>query len=73
MAPTNQFAREDRPDGHSRSAWFGGMLALPATAMVVALGDIDYGSWHPIVVALITCIVGAVFRRDHKDRDPEAD
>ena len=39
---------------HIGNGWFGGMLPLLATAMVAATGDIYYGLWYPIVVALMT-------------------
>jgi len=58
---------------HIGNGWFGGMLPLLATAMVAASGDIYYGLWYPIVVALMTVVVGAIFLRDHKDRDIESD
>jgi MFS family permease len=54
---------------HIGNGWFGGMLPLTATAMVAATGDIYYGLWYPIVVALITVVVGALFLRETKDRD----
>ncbi len=57
---------------HIGNGWFGGMLPLLATAMVAASGDIYYGLWYPIVVALMTVVVGAIFLRDNKDRDLEA-
>ncbi len=58
---------------HIGNGWFGGMLPLLATAMVAASGDIYYGLWYPIVVALMTFVVGLIFLRDHKDRDIESD
>jgi hypothetical protein len=54
---------------HIGNGWFGGMLPLTATAMVAATGDIYYGLWYPIVVSLITVVVGALFLRETKDRD----
>jgi hypothetical protein len=51
---------------HIGNGWFGGMLPLLATAMVAASGDIYYGLWYPIVVALITLVVGALFLRETK-------
>jgi MFS family permease len=54
---------------HIGNGWFGGMLPLTATAMVAATGDIYYGLWYPIVVALITVVIGALFLRETKDRD----
>ena len=57
---------------HIGNGWFGGMLPLLATAMVAASGDIYYGLWYPIVVALMSVVIGAIFLRDNKDRDIEA-
>jgi ATP/ADP translocase len=54
---------------HIGNGWFGGMLPLTATAMVAATGDIYYGLWYPIVVALMTVVIGAIFLRETKDRD----
>jgi hypothetical protein len=53
---------------HLGNGWFGGMLPLLATAMVAASGDIYRGLWYPIVVALITVVIGGLFLRE-KARD----
>jgi len=58
---------------HIGNGWFGGMLPLLATAMVAATGDIYYGLWYPIIVALITLVVGTLFLRETKDRDIHQD
>ena len=52
---------------HIGNGWFGGMLPLFATAMVAASGDIYYGLWYPIVVALITVVIGGIFLHETKD------
>ena len=54
---------------HIGNGWFGGMLPLLATAMVAATGDIYAGLWYPIVVAVMTLVIGALFLRDTKDVD----
>jgi MFS family permease len=54
---------------HIGNGWFGGMLPLTATAMVAATGDIYYGLWYPIVVAVMTVVIGTLFLRETKDRD----
>jgi MFS family permease len=54
---------------HIGNGWFGGMLPLLATAIVAATGDIYAGLWYPIVVAVMTLVVGAIFLRDTKDVD----
>ncbi len=43
---------------HIGNGWFGGMLPLLATAMVAAAGNIYYGLWYPIGVALLTFVIG---------------
>src|SRR5258706_11540194 len=54
---------------HIGNGWFGGMLPLTATAMVAATGDIYYGLWYPIVVAIMTLIIGSIFLSENKDPD----
>jgi hypothetical protein len=54
---------------HIGNGWFGGMLPLVATAMVAASGNIYYGLWYPIFVALLTFVVGLLFLRDRVRRD----
>jgi MFS family permease len=54
---------------HIGNGWFGGMLPLTATAIVALKGDIYYGLWYPIIVALMTVVVGGLFLRETKDRD----
>jgi len=54
---------------HIGNGWFGGMLPLTATAMVAATGDIYFGLWYPIVVALMTLVIGSLFLKEVKDRD----
>ena len=49
---------------HIGNGWFGGMLPLLATAMVAKAGNIYYGLWYPVVVAVLTVIVGTLFLRD---------
>jgi MFS family permease len=46
---------------HIGNGWFGGFLPTVAFAMVAATGDIYYGLWYPIVVALLTLVVGLLF------------
>jgi Sugar (and other) transporter len=52
---------------HIGNGWFGGMLPLLATAMVAKAGDIYYGLWYPIVVAVMSLIIGALFLKETKD------
>ena len=57
---------------HIGNGWFGGFLPTTAFAMVAATGDIYYGLWYPIVVALLTVIVGLVFLPETRGRDIDA-
>ena len=54
---------------HIGNGWFGGMLPLLATAMVAASGNIYAGLWYPIVVAVMTVVIGALFLRDNRGVD----
>jgi len=58
---------------HIGNGWFGGMLPLLATAMVAASGNIYYGLWYPIVVALMTAVIGFLFLYETKDIDLQGD
>jgi MFS family permease len=49
---------------HIGNGWFGGFLPTTAFAMVAATGDIYYGLWYPIVIALMTVVVGAFGLRE---------
>jgi MFS family permease len=57
---------------HIGNGWFGGFLPTTAFAMVAATGNIYYGLWYPVVVALVTVVVGFLFIRDRKDFDIHA-
>jgi MFS family permease len=46
---------------HIGNGWFGGFLPTTAFAMVAATGNIYYGLWYPVVVALVTLGVGLLF------------
>ena len=58
---------------HIGNGWFGGMLPLLATAMVAATGDIYFGLWYPIGIAVMTLVIGTLFLRETKDRSIEQD
>ncbi len=52
---------------HIGNGWFGGMLPLIATAWVAASGNIYQGLWYPIIVSVITVVVGGLFLKETKD------
>lgn len=54
---------------HIGNGWFGGLLPATSFAMVAGTGDIYYGLWYPIVIAMMTFVVGMLFVPETKDRD----
>ena len=46
---------------HIGNGWFGGFLPTVAFALVALTGDIYYGLWYPIIVALGTFVIGLFF------------
>ena len=46
---------------HIGNGWFGGFLPTMAFAMVAATGNIYYGLWYPVIIAVITLVVGLLF------------
>jgi len=69
MFPTNIRYTSMSLPYHIGNGWFGGFLPTTAFAMVAATGNIYYGLWYPVVVALVTVVVGFLFVRDRKDVD----
>ncbi len=58
---------------HIGNGWFGGFLPPIAFALVAAKGDIYYGLWYPIVIAVMTLVIGTLFIKETKDVDIYAD
>ena len=58
---------------HIGNGWFGGLLPTTAFALVAYKGDIYYGLWYPIIIAMATFIIGLLFVKETKDRDIYAD
>ena len=54
---------------HIGNGWFGGLLPATSFAMVAQTGDIYYGLWYPIVVALMTVVIGFFFVPETYKRD----
>ncbi len=69
MFPTNIRYTSMSLPYHIGNGWFGGFLPTTAFAMVAATGNIYYGLWYPVVVALVTVVVGFLFIRDRKEVD----
>jgi hypothetical protein len=58
---------------HIGNGWFGGFLPPAAFAIVAATGDIFSGLYYPIVIALVTFVVGLFFLPETKGRDLDAE
>lgn len=54
---------------HIGNGWFGGLLPTTAFALVAFKGDIYYGLWYPIIIALVTFVIGTLFIKETKDND----
>jgi MFS family permease len=51
---------------HIGNGWFGGFLPLIAAALLASTGNLYAGLIYPIVVALITVVVGGLFIRESR-------
>jgi len=54
---------------HIGNGWLGGFLPPVVFALVAASGDIYYGLWYPVIVALVSVVVGALFLVDTRNRE----
>jgi hypothetical protein len=54
---------------HIGNGWFGGLLPTTAFALVAFKGDIYFGLWYPIIIAMMTFVVGLLFVKETKDTD----
>lgn len=54
---------------HIGNGWFGGLLPTTAFAIVAQTGNIYNGLWYPIVVAVMTFVIGLLFVNETKDVD----
>ena len=54
---------------HIGNGWFGGLMPATAFAMIAQTGDVYYGLWYPIVIALATVVIGTFMVPETKDRD----
>jgi MFS family permease len=54
---------------HIGNGWFGGFLPTVAFAVVAATGNIYDGLWYPIIIAVMTLVVGTLFIKDTRHVD----
>jgi len=52
---------------HIGNGWFGGFLPTTSFAIVAATGNIYYGLWYPIGIAVMTLIIGTLFVKETKN------
>ena len=58
---------------HIGNGWFGGLLPATSFAMIAQTGDVYFGLWYPVSIALFTVVIGIFFVPETKDRDIFAD
>jgi hypothetical protein len=56
---------------HIGNGWFGGFLPVTSFAIVAATGNIYNGLWYPVIIAVMTAVVGSLFLRETRN-DPLA-
>ncbi len=54
---------------HIGNGWFGGFLPTISFALVAATGNIYQGLWYPVIIALMTLVIGSLFLPETKDVD----
>ncbi|KAG1079770.1 hypothetical protein G6F40_016169 [Rhizopus arrhizus] len=54
---------------HIGNGWFGGFLPAISFALVAGTGNLYYGLWYPIGIALMSVVVGGLFLRETKNVD----
>ena len=52
---------------HIGNGWFGGLLPTTAFAMVALKGDVYYGLWYPIIVAVGTFVIGTFLIKEERN------
>ena len=54
---------------HIGNGWFGGLMPATAFAMIAQTGDVYFGLWYPVTIALATVVIGFFMIPETKDRD----
>ncbi len=49
---------------HIGNGWFGGFLPTVSFGLVAWTGDIYYGLWYPILIAVMTFVIGGLFLKE---------
>jgi MFS family permease len=58
---------------HLGNGWFGGFLPSIAFAMIAYTGNIYSGLWFPLIVCLMTAVVGTFFLRETNGKEATGD
>lgn len=53
---------------HIGNGWFGGLLPTTAFAIVAQTGNIYSGLWYPVIVALMTLVIGGLLVKETRGR-----
>ncbi|MCD9032402.1 MHS family MFS transporter [Luteimonas sp. Y-2-2-4F] len=54
---------------HIGNGWFGGFLPAISFALVAGTGNIYYGLWYPIGIAVMSLVIGTIFLRETRNVD----
>ena len=54
---------------HIGNGWFGGFLPAISFALVAGTGNLYYGLWYPIGIAVMTLVIGTLFLRETNNVD----
>ncbi len=54
---------------HIGNGWFGGFLPAISFALVAGTGNLYYGLWYPIGIAVMTLVIGTLFLRETNSVD----
>jgi hypothetical protein len=58
---------------HIGNGWFGGFLPPIAFAIVAKTGNIYSGLWYPVIIAVMTLIIGTLLVKETKNVNIESD
>jgi hypothetical protein len=57
---------------HIGNGWFGGFLPAIVFALSASAGNIYYGLWYPIVIAVMSLVIGTLFLKETKNNNVHA-
>ncbi len=57
---------------HIGNGWFGGFLPPVAFATVATTGNMYDGLWYPIIICIMTLVIGSLFVRETRHNDLDA-